>query len=42
VPARIGEKEVGREWIDTTPQSIDQVERSIAELEKILADYKNR
>ena len=39
---RIGEKEVGRDWVDTTPQSIDQVERSIAELEKILADYENR
>ena len=39
---RIGEKEVGREWVDTTPQSIDQVERSIAELDKILADYENR
>jgi len=39
---RIGEKEVGRDWVDTTPQSIDQVERSIAELDKILADYENR
>jgi len=39
---RIGEKEVGREWVDKTPQSIDQVERSIAELEKILADCENR
>ena len=39
---RIGEKEVGRDWVDTTPQSIDQVERSIAELDKILADYEKR
>jgi hypothetical protein len=39
---RIGEKEVGREWVDTTPQAIDQVERSIGELDKVLADYEAR
>jgi hypothetical protein len=39
---RIGEQEVGREWVDKTPQAIDQVERSIAELDKILADYEAR
>jgi hypothetical protein len=37
---RVGEKEVGREWADKTPEAIEQVERSIAELDKVLADYE--
>ena len=39
---RIGEKEVGQDqWIDTTPQSIEQLERMIAELDNVLASYED-
>jgi hypothetical protein len=36
---RIGEN-CGQGWVDTTSQSIERVEANIAELDRILAEYR--